>query len=481
MGPFVYINLSTMITLMIFIIFLIIIYFSKQNVDNVENRIYRNLLLWASVVIFISLIYQICCMVDVDLYVFTIINKFYCGAMSSWSFFLTSYVFVVSYEHNEKIYALVKKKKNFLYFYLFILFVNLSIYIAPVDDMVFSNNEFQSVSGPAIMLFAIYIAISYFLSIALIIINRKKVNRKKIIPFMLMAPLCIISLIVLVIIPQYAVIQIFYALVCYLMYHTIENPDMKMIAQLEFARDEAEKASNAKSEFLSSMSHELRTPLNAIVGLSQVIQQETDKPEVIEDAQDIYQSSNNLLDIVDGILDINKIDSNKMELEEVEYDPNTLFDDLKKKTAMRLNGKDLELIFNTSELPNKLYGDRNKIVSILNNLLSNAIKYTDEGKIQCNVSCTTNKDIASFTVKVSDTGRGIDETHKELLFTRFNRNEQDKDSNISGTGLGLFLTKTLLDLIGGKIEVNSEVGFGSTFIVTYNQKVVNDDNTTEIL
>ena len=96
MGPFVYINLSTMITLMIFIIFLIIIYFSKQNVDNVENRIYRNLLLWASVVIFISLIYQICCMVDVDLHVFTIINKLYCGAMSSWSFFLTFYVLVVS-------------------------------------------------------------------------------------------------------------------------------------------------------------------------------------------------------------------------------------------------------------------------------------------------------------------------------------------------------------------------------------------------
>ena len=480
MGAFVYINLSTMITLLIFMIFLNIIYYSKQNVDNIENSIYRSLLLWCTFVVLISLVYQVLCMIDVDIKVFNVINKLYCGAMCSWSFFLTFYITVVCFESNEKIYALIRRKKSFLYFYLFIFLINLSIYITPVDDMVFKNNEFQSVSGPAIVLFGFYIAISYFTSIGLILKFRKKVNRKKIIPFILMAPLCIVALIVLAIVPQYAVIQIFYAIVCYLMYHTIENPDMKMIAQLEFARDEAEKASNAKSDFLSSMSHELRTPLNAIVGLSQMIQVESDKPEVKEDAKDIYQSSNNLLDIVDGILDINKIDSNTMELEEVEYDLYNVLDEAKKKTMMRLNGKNIDLIFNIPTLPEKLYGDKNKIASILNNLLSNAVKYTDNGKIQCGVVCNINNDIANITIKVSDTGRGIDEVHKELLFTRFNRNEADKDSNISGTGLGLFLTKSLVDIIGGKIDVSSEVGFGSTFTVSFNQKIVKDTDT-EIL
>ena len=480
MGIFVYINLSTMITLFIFIVFLCIIYYSKKNMDNIENRIYRNILLWCAIVIVISLVYQIFCMIDIDISIFTVVNKLYCGAMCSWSFFLTFYIIVVCYETNEKLYAILKRKKTFIYFYLFILFVNLSLYLTPVNDMVFKNNEFQSVSGPGIILFGIYIAISYFLSIFLIVKYRKNVNRKKIIPFLLMAPLCIISLIVLAIVPQYAVIQIFYTLACYLMYHTIENPDMKLITQLEFARDQAEKASNAKSDFLSSMSHELRTPLNAIVGLSQMIQVESDKPEVKEDAKDIYQSSNNLLDIVDGILDINKIDSNKMELEEVEYDLSNILEEVKKKTMVRLNGKDIDLIFNVPSLPEKLYGDKNKVSTILNNLLSNSAKYTDTGKIQCSVVCNCSNDIANITIKVSDTGRGIDEVHKELLFTRFNRNESDKDSNISGTGLGLFLTKSLLDIIGGKIEVSSEVGFGSTFTVSFNQKIVKD-NDTEIL
>ena len=480
MGVFVYINLSTMICLLVFIIFLFIIYYTKQNMNNIENKIYRNLLLWDWIVVFISLIYQVFCMIDTDISVFNIINKIYCGAMCSWSFFLTFYITIVANEHNDKFYSFVNRPRTFLLFYFLILLINLSIFIAPIDDMVFVNNEFNSVSGPAIILFGVYLSISFFISIFQIIINRKRVNKKKIVPFILMCPLAMISILVVIVIPQYAVIQLFYTLTCYVMFHTIENPDLKMITELELARDQAEKANHAKSDFLSSMSHELRTPLNAIVGLSQVIQEESDKPEVLEDARDIYQSSNNLLDIVDGILDINKIDSNKMELEEVEYDLNNILDEVKKKTIVRLNGKDIDLIFNVPSLPEKLYGDKNKVSTILNNLLSNAAKYTDNGKIQCSLICNCSNDIANITIKVSDTGRGIDELHKELLFTRFNRNESDKDSNISGTGLGLFLTKSLVDIIGGKIDVSSEVGFGSTFTVSFNQKIVKD-NDTEIL
>lgn len=480
MGVFLYINLSTMICLLVFVIFLNIVYFTKNNTNNIENKIYKNLLLWDGIVVVVSFIYMLLSIYQIHPASFIIVTRIYCGAICSWGFWLSFYIYVVTHEYDEKKYLKLNRKSTFNLFYLFIFFINLSLYLLPMGDMVIENGEFKSIKGLAIVIFALYIAISFIYSILLVIINRKKVNKRKILPFIILSPLVLLAVVIVIFVPQYAVIQLFYTLTCYIMFHTIENPDLKIITELELAKDAAEKASNAKSDFLSSMSHELRTPLNAIVGLSQVIQDESDKPEVKQDAIDIYNSSNNLLDIVNGIFEINKLDSNKMELEEVEYNPTLLFEELRKKTLVRLNGKEIDLIFNVPTLPNKLFGDSGKVSSILNNLLSNAVKYTDTGKIQCNVVCDINNDIAKFTIKVSDTGRGIDDGYKEFLFTRFNRREEDKDSNISGTGLGLFLTKSLVDIIGGKIDVSSEVGFGSTFTVSFNQKIVKD-NDTEIL
>ena len=186
-------------------------------------------------------------------------------------------------------------------------------------------------------------------------------------------------------------------------------------------------------------------------------------------------ASQNLLELVDGILDINKLEANQLEVTEVKYKPLTIFNELSSMIKIRIGDKPIELRFNCSNnLPDTLYGDKDNIKRIISNLLTNAVKYTESGFIDFDISCTNNKDKCNLIISIKDTGRGISEDRIPLLFTKFNRLESDKDSNISGTGLGLAITKALVDLLDGKISVTSEIGVGTTFVVSIKQKIVND-------
>ena len=259
----------------------------------------------------------------------------------------------------------------------------------------------------------------------------------------------------------------------YLMYYTIENPDLKMIATLELAKNDAERANKAKSEFLSSMSHEIRTPLNAIVGLTQLINETDDISEVHSDSKDILLASQNLLEIVNGILDISKLEANKMEIVNVDYSPNELVESIMKLMNIRIGEKDLALNLHISKtLPKTLNGDKEKIRQIITNLLTNAIKYTEKGSVDFTINYSLVRDKCNFEFIVKDTGRGMKEEMLPTLFTKFNRLEEDKDSDIEGTGLGLAITKSLVELLDGSIDVQSTYGEGSTFTVHVSQSLI---------
>ena len=264
------------------------------------------------------------------------------------------------------------------------------------------------------------------------------------------------------------------SLVTVLMFHTIENPDLKLIADLKIARDEADKANRAKSDFLSSMSHEIRTPLNAIAGLSEDILTFKSKvpKQVREDSEDIIEASNTLLEIVGNILDISKIESNKIDIIEDEYNLVKEIKTLAKINKTRIGKKPIEMIVDIADdVPYELIGDKVHIKEIVNNLLSNAIKYTDEGKVFLRVKCINNDKKSNLIISVEDTGRGIKKESINRLFDKFDRLDIERNTTIEGTGLGLAITKKLVEMMGGTINVSSTFGKGSIFVVNIVQKI----------
>ena len=257
------------------------------------------------------------------------------------------------------------------------------------------------------------------------------------------------------------------------MYHTIENPDVKMIKQLEVAKEQADKANHAKSEFLSSMSHEIRTPLNAIMGFSNGLLEEEINDAAKSDVKNIIMASENLLELVNGILDISKIEANKLEIIETPYNFKDMFDELVLLTKARLGDKPLDFKYSYDKnIPEYLYGDAIRLKQVIINLLTNAVKYTNSGYMMLNISGKIKEDKVKLVITVQDSGIGIKKENIDKLFSKFDRLGVEKETSVEGTGLGLAITKKLVELMHGNINVQSEYGSGSKFIIRVDQNIL---------
>ena len=304
--------------------------------------------------------------------------------------------------------------------------------------------------------------------------NFKYIKAKRYTPIFLFIILGIIVIIIQANHPELTLMIPMQTFITFLMYFTIENPDLKMIEELNIARDQAEKANNAKSEFLSNMSHEIRTPLNAIVGFSQALAAEDIPDSAKEEVEDIISASQSLLEIVNGILDISKIEANKLEIVNTEYSFKKIFNELINLTKARMGDKALDFRYTYDEtIPDVLYGDHVRIKQIILNLLTNAVKYTKEGYIDFKISSVIKNDICRLIVSVEDSGIGIKNENIDKLFSKFERFDLEQNITIEGTGLGLAITKKLIDLMNGKIVVQSVYGKGSRFTVAIDQRIIN--------
>lgn len=247
-----------------------------------------------------------------------------------------------------------------------------------------------------------------------------------------------------------------------------------ILLRLSGAKELADEKSKAKSSFLASMSHEMRTPMNAIIGISQIQLQKGGLSDESADAfEKIYSSGSSLLGIINDILDLSKIETGKMEIVPAEYDTPSLINDAVRLNTVRIGSKPIEFLLDADKnLPAKLYGDELRLKQILNNLLSNAIKYTEKGYVKLSVSHTHQGEDVDLCFSVEDTGQGLLPEDKDRLFSEFERFNTEANLATEGTGIGLSITKRLVGMMDGSIEVESEYGKGSVFTVTVKQKAM---------
>ena len=476
----VYLEIASCIYLSIILFF----YLKKKKVDTIENRIFTAVIITGVLVCFFDAVSTLVAIEYPTKLISEILIKLKLIVMSLEMIFCTYYILCITSRKSAGIVEF-KDHPHKTYFTVFgiimiVLAVAFTIAVAVGNlNIFFTNGEFEY-NGTALTachIATLGSALCWFLMFLSVI---KDIANKKYRQLQVLLIIGGITIAVTMLFPVYSFSTPAIAFVCAVMFFTMENPDANLITKLNEAKSSAENANKTKTDFLSSMSHEIRTPLNAIVGFGQALAKEDISGTAKEEVQDILMASNNLLEIVNGILDISKIESNKIEIVEGEYSTKKLLNEITSLINARIGSKPLDFkILIDENLPPVLYGDNMRVKQVIINLLTNAVKYTNEGRILFQVKSENVEDLCKLTVSVQDTGIGMTEEAVEKVFSKFERFDMEKNATVEGTGLGMAITKSLVELMGGEITVKSVYGEGSTFTIKLDQKIVQKELVEE--
>ncbi len=470
------VNIFFQLSALMHIIVTTVIYITKNKQKTIDNHVYGSLIIFEIITLIADIFSQVAATYIKNDVLNCINGKLFLCGITSWLIIYTFYLYLETHPKNKE-RILIEDNANSKLFIdgikkmmIFNLAAIIIIFVLPLRTSV--TETVLTVQGPSEN-FAYIIGASCILAwMGFRFKNRKEKQNSRVKIISISIVVAIGALILQIVRPEFSLLSSLGAFFTTLAYFMLENPDLHYIEELNIATRQAESANHAKSDFLSSMSHEIRTPLNAIVGFSQALAKEDISGSAKDEVKEILNASTNLLETVNGILDVSKIEANKIELLQVDYSTKKLINEIINMTNSRIGSKTLDFKIEIDEdLPPVLYGDNVRIKQVIYNLLSNAVKYTKEGYVRFAIDSQTSQDKCLLTIIVEDTGIGMTKEDIDMLFVKFQRFEMDKNINIAGTGLGMAIAKGLVELMNGEINVQSEYGEGTTFTIVLEQDI----------
>ena len=472
-------NLSTSILFtfgcLLFTIFLSIIYFSKEKQSDLRSKLYRIIL---SLVVFIlstEFIYLLCLGYSNSEFLITSVKFVHWLSFILWVGVYCIYcvVYMQKLQYNS-FGELFRESKNSKVLLIITCILLLGYAIAPKETI--DLNLIKSIASHADYIVLVFLTCmcTYVLVCSYVLYKQYPLRRK--IAITLIMFVMLVMLVLQVMFNDISVYVICCSLQVFFLYFIIENPDIHLAREIEGLKADIDKSNKSKTDFLSNMSHEIRTPMNAIIGFSDSLlnSPKFDENTARNDIQSIATAGTNLVDIINNILDISKIESGNDTLDNKECSIAKIVKELGSIIESRIGNNPVKLYIELDEqIPSKVYGDSTKIYQILLNITNNAVKYTEVGKIKLSVVPEkTGNDVVLLHIKISDTGYGIKKEDFGKIFEKFSRLDSAVSKEIEGTGLGLVITKKFVDLMGGKIWFTSEFEVGTTFYVDLPLKVI---------
>lgn len=450
------------------------VYMHKQTFKFVRNRTYTGLLVLVNIFTIseIAVYYLLYNLGSTTLVTILWKAHFVLGLLCSLLFYYYFSSLLNNKEEKDFKTYLLSNKLNIVVTIIYVLSM-IAYLILPIGK--FNIDKMNFIPKYTIYIFLLVSLINCIFIIMFTMKTKTELTKKKKLFIIISVLIPIVFVVVQVLVKYVSLLPIGLIFELYCIYYYIENPDLELLEEITSAQGDIEQSNQTKTDFLSNMTSEIKVPMNLIVSLCDELKTMPvfNEKLIREDISQIYTSGTSLLDIVNNILDISKIETGKSILQEKDYRINNLLTDVINIAKSKIGAKQVKLMVNVDQnISSVLNGDYSKLYQALTNIVTNSAKYTDVGKITFTLTSTKSGGNEVLLFKINDTGSGIKEEDQALLFQKGTRLSNATQSEIEGSGLGLAITKEYVELLGGKIWFDSQYRVGSTFYIEVPQKIV---------
>ena len=454
-----------------YMVLLMIIYFNKPRLKTKDNNVYSFLIVVAILELLTELFLDIIGPKYQTLgFLSVFVAKLFCALLLLWITTLCSYVVMVSFDMKNKQEKFEKVKKIF---YVIFIINMIAIFVLPIDFVYFKEAGYTT--GPGVNLVYIFSFVFSFVGVACLIWNIKNIRNKKFLPMLIFLFLGGFGSYIQFKEPGLLLAVPIHAYITFIMYFTIENPDMKMVEELEKNRKLIDRNIEEKSNLLFELSHEVREPLKKINEISYNYKNTNNVEELQESLKEINEKANDMSLLVNDILDISITSRKNMQIYEETYNPESLFKKLVMKFKEENNNRITFSYTIPESMPKELYGDSVKIKQIVNTVLTNAFKYTKEGYVDLKVTNINKYDIARLIITVEDTGCGMSIDKVNDILNNNKEFSKEELNNLEKINIGIKLANKLVIEMGGILVIKSEENKGTKITVIIDERIKEED------